>query len=1271
MGHTKTVSFIEKESSPYKNGSQSVMESGTQPFWYWASSLALIIAILSVVIYKLWRRTDTRFLTTKRAKIKKHLKRFYSFFRQVWYENSIECTIGASGQVLFIVLLILNKSVLKDILHIDLSHFTIYYVIYSLIFYSLWATPVLKNLFANFDSLNLKLFRFRLTNRIERIRNHYIIFGYGNIGKSIVCHFFENYTDTDFIYSEGRFNRQLLRAPKIKNLDNICLNFFKSFKVFFQDLRNKELYKKSTARLLDEADKQGITVLLLERFYNDKYDDVLFCNNLIIVDKDECLINNVFVHPILGKIGVVILEKLNCLRNDNEYYDKKIYIPAIVGNVKESSTLNLSRLGNSKMVLSLVLGEDSTYHLFSIIAKGRKRKAIMSNSSTNEEYYLTPKSYDTNISFLHNYRTRGWALGNIVSASIFGVINNNDNIDHIRILILGQGKQLHFLLEKIWFEVLWQKGSRSIEASDISDWDDLLLEIQKNTFKEQLLTSNLIETLKTEDAINLTDAMKNEITANFNTIKDNLTFYEDKVANENVIYPLEIQKELYINQLEDVFEFAESWKLKINEQELSDPQKEDIKKFNITILKKLFPQILSYNSMKFFRNNCLIVGNDEYINNTTITSDGKVYWNHEIAYISKKIYKDDNYLIQIPYLKGIPYDPALLGPLVYGLENKQKLGNENQKIQDNDPFQKVNPNFFKRKPDIIVVTSDSHEDVGRTLHELNNTIRKYDIKLEQKPKIIVESDSSIREVAMQLNKEIIRKNSQKKPPRKYPISLLNQPFPLEFSENVVNSFSDGNKTIFGYIEAMSAQKGVTIKSCIEDKPGSLAKLCFLLAKLKFDLDELYNFNGISHIPSFHNTQVLAKKNNHFSFSSDADLLEIEKGENIPINIEDNPEHIREAFVSSHKQEWRKKIAGDPDSLIKNKKLKGDEIDNGCIGMVFCPIYSFENSIKSESNDMIKKDKKYARCRCDEKAKRITILPNNRYKDYAKIYASCTGANELGSFAMLLYKLMFGTQIPTERGGNNYALNIKYITNTECYNPGFTFVNIYGNFLEDFTYKGQNLKKQFSRILDGIVISPIGIGKNWFEYSKNLQRILNNGNGMQYNLFTSTEENGDYSNILILSEDCQDALLGEYILLFIEKTVEEYYLESDDDDLKEEEKKPFKQQHRKLELLGKFKNAKIDKKYKDNYSSFQGFLDSDGKDCFKTNIRNYLEAKTSKKYSKEKEEEETDNFDKYVNGNFETTIDNDTSCQCSIPDSPFKNKALYLLTNVEKYKENLA
>ncbi len=142
----------------------------------------------------------------------------------------------------------------------------------------------------------------------------------------------------------------------------------------------------------------------------------------------------------------------------------------------------------------------------------------------------------------------------------------------------------------------YKYGYSLITVDNISDWDALLDKIQRDTenLTTQLLISKLkakqLESIKSiDDVKQLNKAMKEDIVTAFNAIKNNLTFYKDEIVDKGIKLSSDVQKEL--NNLKEVLE--ESGELKKEEYKLSDLQIENIKWFNMAILKQLFPQVLS------------------------------------------------------------------------------------------------------------------------------------------------------------------------------------------------------------------------------------------------------------------------------------------------------------------------------------------------------------------------------------------------------------------------------------------------------------------------------------------------------------------------------------------------------------------------------------------------------------------------------------------------------------------------------------------------------
>lgn len=1040
---------------------------------WWLGILSISVAIIFILIVI----TCLAYKTSLRIASKRFLKCDSTFCITVFLENSIEIVIGQVGQLLLLFLLYLGSEI------VEISHEV--FVIYSLVFFALWATPILKGLLTNLDVTYIKAFCGKLARRIQYMKKHYIIIGYGRFGKTVINDLFENYVNHE---------------PKFENI--YPERWFKLW----------DIIKPKSELKLEELEKNNEVAkpfLLLEKMLNDKYEDALVCTNLVIVEKEEGQLSNVFPHPNFGKIGVVVLDRLNCLRYNKENYKKKVYIPAIVGDAKNKSTLEFARIDRSKMVVSLMPDEEATLLLFNVInQKQEERKGIIAGTTTAQERLLIPQSYNTNVSFLHGHRIRGWELGGIVAANL---ISRRNKIEDVKILILGSGRQLHFLLEKIWLEILCEKK--------------------------------------------------------------------------------EIDKD-------------------------------------------------------FLTDNCLIIGNDEYINNTNITIGGHTYWNHELAYVTNSaVYKRGDYKMLVPYLRGISDEPTLLDPIISGAVPFYQ-----------EPFNRINPKFFDKRPEIIIISSDSHEEILKVFNEVDSMARK--ICPLSKPVIIAESNPDVRKVVMELNKRYNANNNS----TKYPISLLNKPDPIEFSENVVNTFLNGDKMVRGYMEAMTREKGAVFRACVEDIPGVFVKLCFLLANLKIDNP---NISGVSHVPSFHNIQALTQRNDYFCFFSDADLTSIEKEREKIVKFEfDMANHIREVFVSSDKpenKEWLIKGKDNPRVTPLIPIKTNENIRGSCMGLTFCPVCSFHESVEAESNHLITSDKEKARWKNnrDPEYKLNIVEENKRYEKFARIYACCKGGDASGALALLLYKFMLfgGDRFNIdfkERQDKQSVFNVKYIMNVECYNPRFELLEIYGNLVSCDGNKNK-LQKLYSECLQGIVISPVTSANEWWDYSKKLRDKLKKEsenkltNPLLYH-DCKEDENPDEkppNNILLITEEYRNILLKEYVQFQIEKNVEELNIEGVIDEPSTEEWK--------LKLYHEFKSKKMKDTVTSNIESFTTKTLSE-------EVKAYLNPPTTS--------EKSDAWTKWINIHFDKdseskdskSSDQRHSCLCPITKCPFKSKALYLLIN---------
>ncbi|GAX59345.1 kinesin light chain-like protein [Candidatus Scalindua japonica] len=152
------------------------------------------------------------------------------------------------------------------------------------------------------------------------------------------------------------------------------------------------------------------------------------------------------------------------------------------------------------------------------------------------------------------------------------------------------------LLEKMLSEA--EKGSLFMTSCDISNWKHLLKFIKndKKVLRRELLISKLnyypYEKIKNIDDVNqLDDKMKNNILDAFNEIKDDLSFYKnnkDEIDNTSIMHKSSIQDKFKKLKADKILD--KSGKLLIEKDDLTNPQKWDIERFNVAILKQLYEQ---------------------------------------------------------------------------------------------------------------------------------------------------------------------------------------------------------------------------------------------------------------------------------------------------------------------------------------------------------------------------------------------------------------------------------------------------------------------------------------------------------------------------------------------------------------------------------------------------------------------------------------------------------------------------------------------------------
>lgn len=329
-----------------------------------------------------------------------------SFFEIVFHENMVAVFVGLllnatlSATPLFIYL---SQSELPiplastdtiermiDILRrvfvqedaVKLSTFEILTLIHLWIgSFILWFTPF----FVSLTQLETKFeasFDRKLREIIQKVKNHIVVIGYGNLGKE-VC--------TDLI------ERGVIH-----------------------------LGKDTTEILTPDLEVQKI------------------CRNLLVVDLNDQLFDRVHTDPILQNVGVARKE----IRGEGRKGD--ILIPAIVGDINSETIKDSSQLRTSKFFISAPSDYRATFTL-SKFANAEDLNSIISVEDSAQKDYFSPKMTAHDTFLIYPAFQEGIALGRIVSLCYFRELHELER--NPEIVIAGEGKQIHYLIETFWMEM--------------------------------------------------------------------------------------------------------------------------------------------------------------------------------------------------------------------------------------------------------------------------------------------------------------------------------------------------------------------------------------------------------------------------------------------------------------------------------------------------------------------------------------------------------------------------------------------------------------------------------------------------------------------------------------------------------------------------------------------------------------------------------------------------------------------------------------------------
>lgn len=265
-----------------------------------------------------------------------------------------------------------------------------------------WFSPLTKSAVQP-ESTFGEYFNKRVENLILSINGHVLIVGLGSLGKRIL----------------RRETRQLLRGERDKNF----------MEVVTPDVRLEYL-----------------------------------CNRIIAVERDPGDVVYSAGSPLLGQFGVVSTCEENYISKDPAgeliHPEKRVLIPVVLGeagNPVVSSRVNFER---AKLIISTVPDETSVQEVFDRASRANV-KAIICVSRSDQISYLTYRARHRQIVLVYPKHSQGNTLGYRLWAAMQKAKAVKKRQDWPKVLIVGNNKSTHYMLETIYAYLPGDHSSRS------------------------------------------------------------------------------------------------------------------------------------------------------------------------------------------------------------------------------------------------------------------------------------------------------------------------------------------------------------------------------------------------------------------------------------------------------------------------------------------------------------------------------------------------------------------------------------------------------------------------------------------------------------------------------------------------------------------------------------------------------------------------------------------------------------------------------------------
>ncbi|MEK7728959.1 MAG: hypothetical protein AAB354_11135, partial [candidate division KSB1 bacterium] len=326
-------------------------------------------------------------------------------------------------------------------------------IILALAVFLSWFIPLAVAAVSPDDTFG-EYFNQRLANHLMMIQGHLVFIGHGDLGKRVLDREINRFEVLARHPAKKRWEKLPLPMRQLGLSILIRLvEIMGSAGGFFSRNRAAQLLVKLRARY-NQPQRPNYKKAFLEIVTPDLRLEKM-CGLAVVIERDLKDVVYSSTHPLLGDYGAVGACRKDFKSKDARgnviHPEKRLLVPILRGQAREpfiSSRVNLER---ASLVISMVPDEESVQAVFERANKANV-SSIICVSRSDQISYLTYRSRHRPIVLVYPKENQGITLGERLWAAMQKVraVRRMAANDWPKVLVLGNNKANHYMLERLW-----------------------------------------------------------------------------------------------------------------------------------------------------------------------------------------------------------------------------------------------------------------------------------------------------------------------------------------------------------------------------------------------------------------------------------------------------------------------------------------------------------------------------------------------------------------------------------------------------------------------------------------------------------------------------------------------------------------------------------------------------------------------------------------------------------------------------------------------------